>query len=386
MVEAAARGCRRGVEIVRSGDARVISLAATPPSERTALLSYSIAPFLGHVASPDMDPAASWVSSTVARSLLARGWNVDVVSDRNARFLPSKPYGVVIASRRSLARLVPRLPLDCLKVLFLDSADVLFQHAAECTRLLELKDRRRVVLSPTRYERLTPALDHADCAILQGNDFTLTTYEHVRVPLHRISAPALHEHPSPAGKNFERCRSGFVWLGGRGLVHQGLDRTLEAFVKLPDLRLTVSASLHDDPRFSDAYDQELHHTPNIRVAAPAGVEREHVAALAGDCVGVVFPSCAEGQAAEVVACMAAGLIPIVTRETGVDVDDFGTILPDGSVEQVARAVRALSRLPAAQLRDKAIAAWEFARVHHRAAGIARRYDEILSEILRPRSG
>jgi glycosyltransferase involved in cell wall biosynthesis len=385
MVEAAAQGFRRGVEIVRSGDARVVSLAATPPSERTALLSYSIAPFLGQVASPGMDPASSWVSSTIARILLARGWSVDVVSDRNTGFLPSKPYGVVVASRRSLARLVPRLPLDCLKVLFLDSADVLFQHAAECSRLLELKDRRRVVLAPTRYERVTPALDHADCALVQGNEFTLSTYGHARVPLHRVSAPAPHEHPSPADKNFERCRSGFLWLGGRGLVHQGLDRTLEAFVTLPDLRLTVSARLRDDPRFADAYDQELHHTPNIRLATPAGVDGEHVAALAGDCVAVVFPSCAEGQAAEVVACMAAGLIPIVTRESGVDVADFGTIVPDTSVEQVARAVRALARLPAAQLRDMAIAAWEFARVHHRPAVVARQYEEIFSEILRSRS-
>jgi hypothetical protein len=384
IVEAATRGIRRGVEIVRSGDARIISLTATPRSDRIALLSYSIASFLGRDEPPDTDPASSWIASTVARSLLARGWNVDVVSDRNARFLPSRPYEMVIASRRALARLVPRLPLDSLKILLLDSADVLFQHAAECERLVELKDRRRVVLAPTGHERVTPALDHADYAILQGNEFTLTTYRHARIPFHRVPAPALNDHPSPETKDFDRCRSRFVWLGRRGLMHQGLDRTLEAFVALPDLRLTVSAPLHRDPRFTAAYAHELQRAANIRVAKPAGVERELIAALAGDSIAVVLPSCAEGQAAEVVACMAAGLIPIVTRETGIDVGEFGVILPDATVEQLAAAVQMVARLSSARLREMATAAWAFARTHHDAAVVAQRYDEALMRIVAQR--
>jgi hypothetical protein len=328
-----------------------------------------------------MDPSSSWVSLTIARSLLARGWNVDIVGDRNTHFWPSKPYGVVIASRRSLPKLVPRLPRDCLKVLFLDSADVLFQHAAECDRLLELRDRRGVVLSPTRYERVTPALEHADCAILQGNEFTSTTYQHARIPLFRVPAPAPDDHASPADKNFEQCRSNFLWLGGRGVVHQGLDRTLEAFANLADVRLIVSAPLHEAPGFADAYRRELKQTSNVRLVAAAGSDGGNIPTLASDCVAVVLPSCAEGQAPEVVNCMAAGLIPIVTRESGVDVGDFGIILPGASVDQIAAAARTISRLPVARLREMAIAAWEFVRTHHSPAVVRQRYEDVLAHLL-----
>jgi glycosyltransferase involved in cell wall biosynthesis len=381
---AAARGLQRGIEIVRSGNARVVSLSATPTSYRTALLSYSITSFLGCEPAPDTDPASPWITSTVARALITQGWNVDVVSDRNTRFLPSKVYRAVIASRRSLANLVPRLPNNCLKVLLLDSPDVLFQHAAECRRLLELKDRRGVILPPNRYERVTAALDHADYAILQGNEFTLATYHHARIPVQRVPAPALNDHPSPEMKDFDRCRSGFVWLGGRGLVHQGLDRTLEAFVRLPDLRLSVSAPVRSDRRFTAAYNHELYHAPNIRVLGPARLEPAHVAALARDSIAVVFPSCAEGQAAEVVACMAAGLIPIVTRESGIDVGEFGVIIAEASAEKIADAVTTIARLPSSRLRQMATAAWSFARTYHGAADVAQRYADLLASMLSQR--
>jgi hypothetical protein len=381
VVQAAGLGLAAGFALVRSGEARIISLPASSRSDRTALLSYSIAPFVGRGSAPSMDPTAAWVSLTLARLLRQRGWNVDVVSDANVAFVPARPYGVVIASRRSLSRLAPRLPAGGVKVLYLDAADVVVQHVAECDRLLDLKDRRRVVLSPVRFERPTPALEQAACAIVQGNALTLDGYRHARIPLHRVAAVATVEQPSPRSKDFEACRRSFVAPGTRGLVHQGLDRTLEAFAALPDYRLTVYAPVHREPQFQEACRRELRDTPNIHTARWHGLGHQRFGDLARKAIGLVFPSSAEGQAQEVVAGMAAGLIPIVTREAGVDVDGFGVVLSSSSPAEVAKAVRDLSALPVARLGEMAEGAWHCARSRHAPEVVARRLDEILQEVL-----
>jgi hypothetical protein len=381
VAQAAGLGLAAGFALARSGEARIISLPASARTARAALLSYAIAPFVGRGRDPGTDLTAAWVSLTLARLLRDRGWNVDVVSDSNVAFVPARPYRVVIASRRSLSRLAPGLPAGCIKVLYLDGADVLFQHAAECDRLLDLKDRRRVVLSPVRFERPTLALEQAACAIVQGNALTLDSYHHARIPLHRVPTVAIGEQPSPRSKNFEACRRSFIAPGTRGLVHQGLDRTLEAFAALPDHRVTVYAPVHRERQFQEAYRRELRETPNIHAARWQGLGHPRFGDLARMAIGLVFPSSAEGQAQEVVAGMAAGLIPIVTREAGVDVEGFGVVLPSSSPAEVSKAVRDLSALPVTRLGEMAEGAWHCARSRHAPDVVTRRLDEILQEVL-----
>ena len=82
--------------------------------------------------------------------------------------------------------------------------------------------------------------------------------------------------------------------------------------------------------------------------------------------------------------MQAGLIPLVSRESGVDIDpDFGMILGDDSVAAVEAAVRSLAARPPAELAAMARRAWTVARAtytreHYRAvfgAAIERIVDE-----------
>jgi hypothetical protein len=82
--------------------------------------------------------------------------------------------------------------------------------------------------------------------------------------------------------------------------------------------------------------------------------------------------------------MTSGLIPIVSRESGIDVGDFGIMLRETSVDAIAAAVDTVSSLPVATLRGMAVAAWEFVRRHHHPTVVAHRYDEVLTKILAPK--
>ena len=141
------------------------------------------------------------------------------------------------------------------------------------------------------------------------------------------------------------------------------------------------APVHRERQFQAAYRRELRETPNIHTARWQGLGHQRFGDLARKAIGLVFPSSAEGQAQEVVAGMAAGLIPIVTREAGVDVEGFGGVLPSSSPADVSKAVRDLSALPVTRLGEMAERAWHCARSRHAPDVVARRLDEILQEVL-----
>jgi glycosyltransferase involved in cell wall biosynthesis len=322
-----------------------------------------------------------WTARTLAGQLVARGFAVDVISEHNTTFVPREDYAIFLATRRAFPQYAGSLPARCVKIVLLEDRDVIDGNAAELARLVALKDRRGLVVTPLGVERPTPVLQQATCAIVEGNGATLDTYRHVRIPLHQVPAVAPAEESPPTGKTFDVVRRRFVWLGGRNVVHDGLDLVLDAFAALPDTRLTVCGDVTAERRFQAAYARELHGTPHISAAGPIAFASPRFRTLARESVGLVFPSCGAGQAAAVLAAMGAGLIPIVTRESGVDVDGCGLVLADDSVDAIRIAVRTVIDLPAQRLSDMAMAAWERARNHHAPSAVARRYDEVLTAII-----
>ena len=81
-------------------------------------------------------------------------------------------------------------------------------------------------------------------------------------------------------------------------------------------------------------------------------------------------------------CMHAGLIPIVSREASVDVEDeYGVLLEDSTVDQIKSAVRRLSELPSDRLTTMSRKAWEHVRAQHTREKFSETYRHIISNIL-----
>jgi hypothetical protein len=92
-----------------------------------------------------------------------------------------------------------------------------------------------------------------------------------------------------------------------------------------------------------------------------------------DSLGIVYPSSAEGCATSVLLTMHAGLIPIVSKETGVGVEDFGIMLADCSVTTVQETVRRLASETPERLKERSRAARTYVRNHHTRALFAQKY-------------
>jgi glycosyltransferase involved in cell wall biosynthesis len=335
-------------------------------------------------ASPVYYHANAARTRAIVKTFLDLGYAVDLLSERNALFRPRCRYDIVAATRFDMERLAALVPRSCLKIVHLETADIYFHGIAELARLQALQARRGMALQPDRLESPHRALECCDFATLTGNAFTLGTYQNPRVPIYLTPAAPRVRFSRPAGKDFDACRKRFLWIGSEGFVHKGLDLVLEAFAAMPEMDLTVCGPLHREPEFAACYHKELHEKPNIHVVGWMDTESAAFSKLAASCAGLVYPSCSEGQSGAVLTCLHAGLIPIMSCESGVDAGDFGKVLTTSTVPEIRDAVRDVAARPAAMLEKQARSAWEFANAHHTIDAFSTRYRQVILEILASR--
>jgi len=322
-----------------------------------------------------------WEALQIAKTFIDRGDTVDVINENNDRFVPVARYDYFIGNRINFDRIAPLVNDDCVKVLHIDTAHWLFHNLGELRRLEDLQRRRGFVLPSQRVLQPNMAIEHADYATILGNDFTLGTYAYAGKPLFRvpISTPVLYDWPED--RDYARVRNRFLWFGSEGFVHKGLDLVLEAFAEMPDHELTVCGPIRGDRYFERAYYRELYQTPNIHTMGWVQVTSPEFQSLVASCIGLVFPSCSEGQSGGVVTCLHAGLVPVISYESGVDVDGWGVVLRNCSVESIREAVKTVSGLPANDLKTRTRLGWEYARANHTKEKFAEAYSNAISEIV-----
>lgn len=388
----AVRDClERSSAEIDSKDRLVVSLEPEQAPRGYALVSYIIDPFLLQPGQPlPQTHTFYWESLQIAQTFLDLGYAVDAISWRNTEFVPQRDYAFFVDVRHNLERLAPLLNADCVKIYHSDTAHILFHNAAESRRLLDLQQRRGITLSPRRFEMPNLAIEHADYAVIKGNEFTLSTYRYANKPLYPIWGTPVHLYPWPEEKDFEACRKHFLFFSSGGMVHKGLDLVLEAFAEMPDHELTVCGPVEREKGFEQAFYKELYQTPNIHTCGWVDVDGPDFMAITKNCVGLIYPSCSEGQSGGVITCLHAGLIPIISYESGVDVgarapagapEDFGIILRDCSVEEIKRSIRMISGRPAEELQQMAWRTWSHARANYTRELFAKSFREVISSLI-----
>jgi glycosyltransferase involved in cell wall biosynthesis len=349
------------------------------------LLSYILEPFLAKAGQPISTVHNNRLESVlIARTFLDLGYAVDVIDFRNDEFSPTNDYTFFVSARTHLATIAPRLNKDCIKIAHLDTAHFLFNNAAAYARALALQQRRGFTSASIRVVEHNLAIEHCDYAAVLGGEFCMGTYRYAGKPMFRLPVPTVRTYPFDPAKNYDTCRKHFMWLGSSGFVHKGLDLTLEAFAQTPNLHLSVCGRLDWERDFSRLYRSELYETPNIHPVGWVDVGGEQFLNITNQCVAVVFPSCAESESCSVLNCMQAGLIPVVTREAGIDVQDFGVLLKDATVGEIREAVERLASMPAARLKEMSCKAWRYAREFHSSEKYTQAYREMITQILKER--
>ncbi len=372
---------------VASGDDEKMVRLRTPQARRgRALLAYAHEPYLRQGEAISLDHTQYWESWTLGQILLARGYDLDVISYRNTTFQPRQRYDLLLSSRVSCDRLSRRVGEACLKIVHLDTAHWADNNSASYARFLAVKQARSRVLkfNTMRQVEANYALENADCATVLGNQFTLDTYAYAGKPLYRLPISTPPVDAEPESRDFNRVGRNFLWFGSRGFVHKGLDLVLDAFRDLPDCKLYVCGPLEQEPSFVEAFHRELYATPNIVTVGWVDVQSSRFQEIVNDVAALIYPSCAEGGGASALLCMRMGIVPLLSRQASVDLDaSYGMLVQQLSVAAVRDTVQAFATLPAGRQREMACAARRFVLQHHGRehfqAAAERLFDTLLAE-------
>lgn len=321
-----------------------------------------------------------WNARDIADTFLERGYSVDVIDFDDRAFIPKKTYSYFIDIGANIGRLAPLLPKDCVKIYYATGAYWEFQNTAEQARIEALRKRRGVRVLPRRQLDIPHEVERADIISGVCGSFPASTYERFKKPIHMVPVISTDEYAFDENKAYEKARDHFVWFGGVGAVHKGLDLVLEAFATMPEYTLTVCGKFEGEEDFVRIYKKELYETSHIHAVGFVSLDSPEFLRIMNNSIAVVSVSCSEGGGGSIITCMHAGLVPIVNKETGVTVEDFGIMLPDSSIVEIQKAVRDIASTEPERLRARARAAWNYARDHHSKIEAAKKLRAIIDDI------
>jgi glycosyltransferase involved in cell wall biosynthesis len=379
-----------GFEIIRyspdSYEKGLITLRPEKKSQGNVLLSYGPLGKIEYFLEKQDDPITNthtnyWESLQIAKTFLNLDYTVDIISYHNKDFIPEKEYSFFVGARTNFHIFAKLLNADCIKIVHLDMAHWLFNNSAAYNRCLALQQRRGIVVMDSKMCDINWAIEYADYATVLGNQFTVSTYQYANKQIFSIPISTCATYQWPADKNFDSCRKNYLWFGSGGLVHKGLDLVLEVFAGMSDYHLTVCGPIKNEKDFETAYFKELYQTKNIHTVGWVDINSHKFVEIMNNCVGLIYPSCAEGGGGCVINCLHAGLIPIVSYESSVDVNDFGVILKDCSNGEIKAAIQNVSNRSVEELKRMARKSWEYVRANHTRERFAEVYAKTILNIM-----
>ena len=350
---------------------------------RRALLVYLVPPFMSarRGRTERGQHQNWWRNLALGRILDSMGFAVDVVHWTDKRFRPELQYDLMMGTGTAAIRLAAEMLSHTKKLFIATGSEAGFNNRQELQRYADMKARRGVRLKPRRIAPVySDSLNLFDAIACVGNEHTANTFRpfNPRVFTYNNHREDVEYVPD---RDYELARRHFLYLASGGQIHRGLDLLLEAFAEIPDLHLHICAPLHQEKDFRRAYRHELCELPNVHTKGFIRIPGHRFASLCRCCSGIILPSCAEGQPGSVVAGMHGGLIPVVSRECGIDTEDFGITLADCSVKTLTDAFSGFASRPPEWHEAQSHKTCAAALGKFSAAAFDRRWREILTTLL-----
>jgi len=332
----------------------------SPSQRRRALLSYIKRPFehpnLKHV------HAAYHKARIIAAVLDELGFDVDVLDFTSDYRVSYRDYELIFGFGQPLFNSF-KGPFAGSRVYFATGADPNFSNRAEAMRLRSLHERRHVPLRPRRTvtHEWGVSLTLSDLIVCLGNEWSMGTYQNYNG--RRVGLPVTYCYHWPAesvAPETQQNSRHFIWFGGSGAVHKGLDLTLEAMDLVGDgYFLHICGPISGETDFIDLYREHLYQRHNVKYHGLVDIRSPEFIRLMNLCAFVVLPSCSEGGGSSVYTCMHYGLVPVVSPESSVETLDFGIVIDDATPASVARAMQQAHQLTPNELERRSRSAQEY---------------------------
>lgn len=321
---------------------------------KKALLAYLVYPILPPPTKRDAITFSNLgIAQYIPRALNELGYEVDIVSWDDTKWVPEKKYDLFIGHGGiNFEHISRRLLPQTVRIYF--STGIYWRefNVREAKRIYDLSVRRGYLLSPDRSIRFSEesASQVADGIICLGNNNAVRSYSKFPLVLGMNNAVYPVQWDGLRQKDFDRGRDHFLFFSGGGNLHKGLDLLLEAFTGT-GLHLHICQVI--DPLFAEIYHDELTNHPNIHLYGHISMRSEEFERLAFLCNWAISATACEGQPGAILECMAYGLIPILPESANIDLEDFGVPLADENLDTIRSVILSVSKMDVEECKKRA---------------------------------
>ncbi len=354
--------------------------------QKNVLVSYVTYPFTSHNPLIHINVLESQQIASIFHDL---GYNVDIVNYDDGRALHYDKYDVVFGFGYPVVNSYRSRDKAITVISYLPGMHNYVSNLATLRRTEDVYKKRKIwLLASSRFvpQDWTSITCISDAVFAIGDDAVLESYQkHTSKPIYMLPAmlfEIMDYREIVANKDGKAEAKQFLWFGGSGLLHKGLDLVLEVFAELPELDLHVCGPISGEPAFAACYRKELYETPNIHTYGYVSIDSPLFRELLLKCGFAIFPSCAEGGPSSVLNVTGnGGLIPVVTRESSIHVGEFGLEIRGLSHSGVREAVLKASALPLDDIKKRSMESGAYFAENHSVARYATRLRGALCEVL-----
>lgn len=304
-----------------------------------ALVSYLSAPFAD---GPQNKHTNHLECLFAAKALNNLGYNVDVIDFDYHKKISYENYQMIYGFGDQFEQSFYDTNFKGKRVLYSPGCNTVYSNLVSCIRLKEFA-KNGGELNPKLIRTTNDAWPLqkylSDAIICQGNDFVLNSYKDTfkDTNYYQINCFPLdcYQTIDTHQKKFSAAKHNFLWFGSQGSVHKGLDIALQLIEKHPELKLYIRGlNLKHEHAIIERFNH-LISSNQVDVKQYVDIDSEEFEDLMQNCGAVIFPSASEGGAAALLTVMAhGGLIPIITKSCGLDIEHLGFIANETTIDDV----------------------------------------------------
>lgn len=351
------------VRLVRKNSVKTLSVRGK--GSKKALICYITQPFRSNNHRYHSNQREVIIMADVLAEL---GFAVDVVDYDSEHNINYDKYLLIIGFGQAFARSFHDNNFKGKRILHFTGANPNFSNEAEARRAKQSYERNKVFLQPRRevYWPWMYSAINSDCIFVLGNRWTLSTYDGLNNKTFLLPVPYVPTLvPLVAKKDWEVLRYRFCWFAGSGALHKGLDLLLEAIDQMGGAyHLDICGPIENENDFLKLYESTIFNNSNVTFHGFIDSESQAMQKILLTNAFVIFPSCSEGGGSSVITCMAAGLIPIVTKEASVEIEDFGFLIDSPTISSIVSVMQLASSLKKDEMITRSENAKSYATTNH----------------------
>ena len=289
----------------------------------------------------------------IAEILKEMGFNVDVVSSRDLSFIPDKVYDLLFDEDVLYKKIYSSQKIKPKVILLYTTSYYEFHNMQQIHRIKEFNLKTGKNIDVERPLETKNDANFADIILSMGSKFTKSTFPKilqnkvVTIPNHPMEYLFKYQKHEITNTN----KKNFLYMASKSPILKGLDLLLEAFSRndMKNLNLYVCGSFENDHHFMNYYSNYFE-LPNIHKIGWIRLHKKEFRKIIKNCSFHIYPSSTEGSPGALISTMAVGIIPICTKESGLNIkkEEF---LIERNIGDIVNKVKKISNMNVSQLKD-----------------------------------